>query len=650
MDELDKIKRLTDNYSDVEVEALGAPFLLRTFVFLLKEFPRCFREEKFDGINHNFIFFGSRRIKFKFLADEFSCGRYIINKNSKLFVENKNDSRLVGFKDFKNLFYLINQGKSNDVKSINITSQINKLKQQTRYFIFISTCAQLAKNKLAEHYLNEKKIYQKIIFNHNRRNLAFLLMDSFGVVNGHLDHPTPYPYSDFLDINLLGNDPFLSFLYIMDDMILLDDEKFAKGGMHLFSKNGTRKNINGLDLALLPKEIFKEDSFGELSRLSSIFFRTFKNFFDKSFLYDTKKYFLLPIPMIEKKLILASSEKTSLLDNIIFSNCPLLAVSTSSGRSMIVPVSNSKNDNLLYIKTSWPDVIKTSLNRGLSPSKIQWFKICNQIYGNFKNKYFYYLTESHYIPLDVKNNHFAFIERDYEPILRRKRNEFVLPLIGLVAPNHPFLGDKTAIGYLASVNGEKKFVKEIIKCITNTLIFQLLDKGVFHGLHLQNCCILFSKNGRHILPKKVVIRDGDIRICKDYLGLLSEEELNLVNGLTRKRGKINSKSKFYKYFFHNIINENFGNIEQCLAENKDFDSFIFWKIVYECFIESIKENIKILKKEGRFDIARSTIVDDFKRMVFGRSGYSANFFEMEYLGKDEGFIKVSNPFKTYKII
>lgn len=649
MNELDRIKRLVDGYDDNTMKTIGAPFLFRTFTFLIKEFPQCFKKIKFSDSTQGFVLKDENKKRYKFTADKFSCGRYIVNESSKLLVECKNSWKLISFEDFSALFLAVNQQRHVGVQVIDVESQLDKLRQQTRYYVFISECANLARTKLKNLFETEDDFYQKIVLNHECKNLAFLLMDCFGVVDGHLDHPTPYPYSDSLSINLLGNDPFLSFLNIMDDIILLNDNKFSKCNIGIFSKDGIKKNINGLDLALLPRRMFEKDMHGGLSRLSLIYLKNVNTFFNKEFFYDEEKYFLLTLPKIERKLINASLERSHLLDDIIFLNYSLVGVSTSSGRSMIVPVSDGADGSILYIKTSWSDVIKTSLNRGLSLSKMQWFKICNKVYGNFQNKYFDYLTEVHYNPVDANDYHFAFIERDYKPILKRKEDEFVLPLIGLVVPRRHFYGDKNFISYLANKYGDEIFIRKLIKSMTDTLIFQLLDKGVFHGLHLQNCCILFSKHENNVFPEKVVVRDGDIRICKNYLELFSKEELVLINGLTKKKGKISSKSKFYKYFFHNIINENFGNIEQCLMENENFSSELYWRMVYECFVESISENIDTLKNEGRFDNIRAGIVDDFKRMIYGRSGYAANFFEMEYLGKSEDFIKVTNPFRYHKI-
>ena len=647
MNDLYKINILTKEYSDKKLKILGAPFLLRTFIFFIKEFPQHFSEIKNNNTYCEFIL-NSNKTKYKFFANKFSCNRYKINDNSKLFIKHNNKWKLACFDDFNTLFKVLNLNKNK--KILNTKSQITKLKQQARYYIYISACTNLAKSKLHNIFSNENDLYKKIIFNHNCRNLTFLLMDCFGVANGHLDHPTPYPYTNSLETNLLGNDPFLSFLNIMDDVILLDDEKFTKNKNKLLSFLKNKKNINSINLVLLPKDLFDCDLHGELSKISLILLKTLKEYYRNNFSYNKVKYFLLPISSIEKKMIHELPEHKSLSRNINFLNYPLLAISTSSGRSMIIPISDSKNNNLLYLKTSWLDVKKTSINRGLSASKIEWFTICNNIFKNFNNKYFYYLSEKHYIPLNESNNHFAFLKRDYKPILNRKRNEFVLPLIGLVTPNNPFLGNKTIINYLSDLTNNKIFIKKLIKCITDTLIYQLLSKGVFHGLHLQNCFILFYKDGNSIVPKKVVIRDGDIRLCRDYLHMLSKNERNLINNLTKKRGKINSKSKFYKYFFHNIINENFGNIEQCLMESNDFDSAVFWKTVHKCFYKSIDENIKTLKKEGKFKKLHNNIASDFKRLVFNRSGFSANFFDMEYMDADEDFIKVSNPFKIHNII
>ena len=74
----------------------------------------------------------------------------------------------------------------------------------------------------------------------------------------------------------------------------------------------------------------------------------------------------------------------------------------------------------------------------------------------------------------------------------------------------------------------------------------------------------------------------------------------MIDKLKKKRGKINSKSRFFKYLFHNIINENFGNIEQCLLADKDFSSSEYWRLVHFCLEDAISKEIFKIKKNRAY--------------------------------------------------
>ena len=316
---------------------------------------------------------------------------------------------------------------------------------------------------------------------------------------------------------------------------------------------------------------------------------------------------------------------------------------------MVVPVVlENKKDTFLFLKTSWPDIIKTAHNRGLRTSMIEWYSVCYEIFNSFLTKEFEYFPEKVFSPLLSVDHETAqyltFILRK-SLIIEADNNEFVLPLIGLVVPNHPYPIDKTPLLYFMEMSqNPNSFLRHLVDCVTKAITYQLLNKGVYHSSHLQNCCIVFKKKGNTILPIRAVLRDGDIRVCKDYFSLLSAKEIGAISNLKKKRNKIYRKKKFYKHLFHNIINENFGNMEQCLLASGQFSSEIFWEMVHSSFEKAIKKNIKVLKIKNEYKKIHEMIVNDFEGAIFKGSGYSVNFFQMGFWGVQEDFIKVQNPF------
>lgn len=650
---LHQISKEVENLPTAAVISNGAPYLLRLFSFIVKEHPDLFSVH-IDERNIRIYHLNSdKQTTYRSDTAVYSCSRFIIDRDSKLYIKSKvGDWRLFNFYDFKKL--LLNVYKcSKDLKkklNLDINKQLDKVIQQTKYFIYTSRCANAAKKQLTK-YCNGRNPIGMLLLNPQKRLGAFLLAEAFGVTFGHLDHPTPYPYSNNLQQNLLGGDPFLSFYRIMDETLGFLDNDLTKLSKIIFSNKAEAPiSFNGVRLILVPKYYFPACDLASLENLSRTLCETAEFVHDTKMEYDQNQYFLLFIPMIESTFIVGVPA-CSLPKDCSVLPFNILGFSTSSGRSMILPIIFKGSDQCIYIKTSWPDIIKTAQNRGLSPSKIQWFKTCNEIYKSFSSKYFEFQFERQFCPnKNVNENvskYLSFLIRDFS-VLKRNKDEIILPLIGLVVPNHPYPIDHNPLLHLIKMSKKKElFVKLLVSCITDVIIHQLLTKGVFHSLHLQNCSILFKKNRNTIFPKRAILRDGDIRMCRDYSSMLNFREINLINLLKKKRGKFVSKARFYKQLFHNIINENFGNIEQCLTVDKEFTSEWFWNLVYTCFNESLFREINDLKAKNKYGIMRKKIVSDFKKNIFCGNGYAVNFFQMGFFEAKENFVKVDNPLKNH---
>ncbi|MDD2766269.1 MAG: hypothetical protein PHH40_00710 [Candidatus Moranbacteria bacterium] len=642
-DNFDRISTLSNR----DLVSRGAPYLFRLFTIAIKEFSSLFSIAE-DDEQKCFYFYVSKdkNIIFKSSAVSFSCDRYIINADSKLFVSVKNGAwRTFNFDDFKHLLLIINKNYKIN-KDFDINNQIKKVIQQTRYYIFITERVFDTKINL-KRYSRNHDFFSDLLFNSHKRILAFSLVDAFGVTYGHLDHPTPYPYSSGLKQSLLGADPFLSFIREMDKIIKLNDDELKS----IIKKPDVLQkkfdvSSNGISLILVPRYFFVEDERLHLEEISSILNSTIKNLYGREIDYDKSKNYLLFIPEIERGFALSSK-------SLLFQECKILSeslfgISSSSGRSMIVPVVLENNKNsFLFLKTSWPDIIKTAYNRGLRISVVEWYLVCYEIFSSFSSNEFEFFSEEIFSPIlkdhDV-TKYLTFISRKLL-MLERDKNEFVLPLIGLVVPNHAYPFDETPLVHFMKLSQNPElFLRCLVDCITKAIISQLLSKGVYHSSHLQNCCIIFKKNGKDILPIKALLRDGDIRVCEDYSSLLSIEEIKTISNLRKKRNKIYHEKKFYKHLFHNIINENFGNIEQCLLIDNQFSSEFFWRLVRSSFEDAIKRNVKVLKTRNEYRKIHGVIVKNFTETVFKGSGYSVNFFRMSFFGVKENFIKVHNPF------
>lgn len=648
------LHQIFEEVESLSVEALisdGAPYLFRLFSFIAKEYPDLFSIQLGEGNLRTYWLKNDNQIIYRFDATIYSCSRFVVNSNSKLYKKSgAEDWRLFNFVDLEKL--LINIYKS--VKSLKTKSnfdvgkQLDKVIQQTRYFVYASRCANTAKKQLTK-YCNGRDPINTLLFNRQKRLCAFLLADTFGVTFGHLDHPTPYPYLNNLQQNLLGGDPFLSFYRILDEILRFKDNQLTKlSKKFLTTKTESPFLFNGIRLILVPKHYFPAYDSVLLENLSHTLRETAEFVHDTKIDYDQNQYFLLFVPMIESDFII-NVTSCSLPRDCSMLPYSLPGFSTSSGRSIILPIISKGTDQCIYIKTSWPDIIKTSQNRGLSSSKLQWFKISNEIYKSFSSKYFEFQFEQQFCPnTNINENvskYLSFLIRDFS-VLNRNKCEIILPLIGLVVPNHPYPINHNPLLHLIKMSEKPElFVKQLISCVTNVIIHQLLNKGVFHSLHLQNCSILFKKDKNIILPKRAILRDGDIRMCRDYSSLLNAKEINLINLLKKKRGKFVSKTRFYKQLFHNIINENFGNIEQCLAVDKKFTSEWFWNLACLCFKESLFMEVNKLKAKNKYKRIHKQIVADFEKKIFHGNGYAVNFFQMGFFGVKENFVKVENPLK-----
>lgn len=649
------LHRIFEKVDNLPTETLicdGAPYLFRLFSFIIKENSDLFNVQFGPENFRTYYLKNDRRVIYRFDVVPYSCNRFMINSDSKLYTKSgSGDWRLFSFDDLEKLLIGIYKSvKSLGIKPcFDVHKQLDKVIQQTKYFIFTSRCVAIVKKQLTK-YCNSGHPIDILLLNSKKRLGAFLLAEAFGVTFGHLDHPTPYPYSNNLQQNLLGGDPFLSFYRILDETLKFYDDELTGLSRKLFSsKSEVSLSFNGIRLVLVPKNYFSKCDFTPLNDLSGVLCKTAEFVHSTEIKYDDSRYFLLFIPTIEGSFVVNANACLLPKDCLVLPY-NLLGFSTSSGRSMIVPVISNGRNQCIYFKTSWPDIIKTAQNRGLSPSKIQWFKICNEIYKSFLSKYFEFQFEQQFCPnsnvSEDVGKYLSFLVRDFS-VLKRNKDEIILPLIGLVVPNHPYPIDYNPLLCLIKMSKKPEvFVKQLISCVTNVIIHQLLNKGVFHSLHLQNCSILFKKNKNTIFPKRVILRDGDIRMCRDYSLMLSSKEINLISILKKKRGKFVSKTRFYKQLFHNIINENFGNIEQCLVIDKKFTSEWFWNLVCLCFKESLLREVGDLKAKNKYKKIHKQIVVDFEKKIFYGDGYAVNFFQMGFFGVKENFVKVENPLKN----
>jgi len=649
---LHQIFEETENLSTEALTSAGAPYLFRLFSFIVKEYSDLFSVQLGKGSLRTYYLKNDKKIIYRSDAVMYSCSRFVINSDSKLYIKSgAEDWRLFNFTDLKKLLLNIYKNVKNlkEKSDFDVSKQLNKAIQQTKYFICISRCVKTAKKQLIK-YSSGRNPIKVLLFNPQKRLGAFLLAEAFGVTFGHLDHPTPYPYSNNLQQNLLGGDPFLSFYRVLDETLRYYDNELVKLSKKFFTTKAKPPfSFNGIKLTLVPKYYFPACDLMLLNNLSHTLCETAEFVHNVKIKYDHNQYFLLFIPMIESDFV---TNATSCLLPKDCSVLPysLLGFSTSSGRSLIMPVISKGTDQCIYIKTSWPDIIKTAQNRALSPSRLQWFKICNEIYKSFSSKYIEFQFEQQFCPNnnadDNVSKYLSFLLRDFS-VLKRDKNEVILPLIGIIVPNHPYPIDTNPLLYLIRMSKKPElFVKQLISCVTDVIIHQLLNKGVFHSLHLQNCSILFKKNKNIILPKRAILRDGDIRMCCDYSSMLNSREISLINLLKKKRGKFVSKARFYKQLFHNIINENFGNIERCLVVDKRFTSDWFWDLVCSCFKESLSREVNELKIKNKYKRIHKQIVVDFEKKIFCGNGYAVNFFQMGFFGVKENFVKVENPLKN----
>jgi len=629
-------------------------YIARLLSFIQKEFPlfldtKISRKSGICGYHTILSRVINSDIFIKYEAIPYSCNRMLINKYSNLSIsldKGRNwrqfrvDDLNYVLKEFDNFCKM----RSTQYK-LDVSSQFNKIIQQLRYYYFIDCITKSTKRTLSSKFRSENLL--GLLFINDKKIFSYCLADVFGVNNGHLDHPTPYPYTTSYRRILSGEDPFISFLSYLNYFYKFNDEKLASylTNKDILKNRLNSKLINFVSFVEISKTKFVQKDWFSLKKLTLLI-----QGFDKSG-SNKMSDFLIPVHGAEILAFEESTKKkfTDLINLSLYNKLIYPCLPTSSGRSVFLPLKDENGVHWVSLKTSWPDIIKTSLNRSLSSSRIEWFKVCNEIYKKAQFKSFVYLYEQHFSPILIsreQEKYLTFIRRDLY-LDHLKKNQYVLPMVALINPFSPFPVKYNLLITLMeqSLKG-KEFLKKIIGAVTDVVIEQLLNNGIYHGLHLQNCNLLVElTTSGQLIPKKVVARDGDVRICSDYIDLFDCNIQSLIDSLSQKKGKINSKDSFYQYLFHNIINENFGNIEMCLLQGNMIDSSSFWKLVKQCFDQSIKKEIKKIQQQGKYQFnIHGRIIKDFHQHIFFDSGYAANFFQMEFLKREEAFVQVRNPF------